>query len=41
VTKSAKVEFRELILKRGYSEKIAEEIWKWYDFSEKKKVTSF
>ena len=39
--KSVKLGFRNLIVKRGYSEKVAEELWKWYDFSEKKGVASF
>ena len=38
---SVKVDFRNLIVKRGYSEKTADELWKWYDFSEKKGVASF
>jgi len=25
----------------GYSEKAADELWKWYDFSEKKGVASY
>jgi hypothetical protein len=33
--------FKQLILSHGYSEKAAEELWKWYDFSEKKGVASF
>jgi hypothetical protein len=37
----AKLGFRDLIVKRGYSRKVAEELWKWYDFSEKKGVASF
>jgi hypothetical protein len=37
----AKLGFRDLIVKRGYSGKVAEELWKWYDFSEKKGVASF
>jgi hypothetical protein len=41
VSKAAKVCFRKLIVKQGYSEKIADELWKWYDFSEKKGVASF
>jgi len=32
----------ELLLKHhGYSEKIIKELWKWYDPSEKKGVTSY
>jgi len=38
---SVKVDFRNLIVKRGYSEKAADELWKWYDFSAKKGVASF
>ena len=37
----AKLDFRDLIVKRGYSTKVAEDLWKWYDFSEKKGVASF
>jgi hypothetical protein len=36
-----KLGFKNLIIKRGYSEKVADELWKWYDFSEKKGVASF
>jgi hypothetical protein len=38
---SVKFSFRNLIVKCGFSEKVAEELWKWYDFSEKKGVASF
>jgi len=41
VDKSAKLGFRNLIIRRGYSEKAADELWKWYDFSEKKGVAGF
>jgi hypothetical protein len=41
LVKRAKLGFRNLIVKRGYSEKVADELWKWYDFSEKKGVASF
>jgi len=27
--------------KQGYSERMMEELWKWYGYSEKKGVTSF
>ena len=37
----AKLGFRDLIVKLGYSSKIAEELWKWYLYSEKKGVASF
>ncbi len=39
--KIGKLGFRELIVKVGYSEKVAEELWKWYDFIDKKGIASF
>jgi hypothetical protein len=33
--------FKRLLIDSGYSEKAAEELWKWYDSSEKKGVASF
>jgi len=39
--KKAKLTFKNLLLTYGYSEKFADELWKWYDFSEKKGVASF
>ena len=39
--KSGKLGFRDLVVKRGYSERAVDELWKWYDFSEKKGVASF
>ena len=33
--------FRILLKKNGYSDKIVKEIWKWYDFSERKGAASF
>ena len=33
--------FEPKLQKEGYSEKVIEEIWKWYDYSEKKGVASF
>jgi hypothetical protein len=30
-----------LLKRHGYSEKTIEEIWKWYDFGEKKGIASF
>jgi hypothetical protein len=30
-----------MLVSYGYSKKVAEELWKWYDFSEKKGVASF
>jgi hypothetical protein len=41
LSKSVKLGFRELIVKRGYSERAVDELWKWYDFSDKKGVASF
>jgi hypothetical protein len=32
---------RSLLKRYGYSEKTIKEIWKWYDFSERKGVASF
>jgi len=37
----AKLTLRKMLNARGYSEKAADELWKWYDFSEKKGVASF
>jgi len=33
--------FKAKLQKAGYSEKMIEEIWKWYDYKEKKGVASF
>jgi hypothetical protein len=33
--------FDQMLNKRGYSTKVIEEMWKWYDYSEKKGVASF
>lgn len=41
MVKEAKLKFRDIIVKRGYSEKVADELWKWYDFSDKKGVASY
>jgi hypothetical protein len=41
LSKSGKLDFKDLIVKRGYSERVVDELWKWYDFSEKKGVASF
>jgi len=30
-----------LLRQHGYSEKAIEEIWKWYDFSERKGIASW
>jgi hypothetical protein len=39
--KKAKRAFKILLVSHGYSEKVADELWKWYDFSEKKGVASY
>jgi len=41
VCKEAKLNLRKMLNNHGYSEKVADELWKWYDFSEKKGVASF
>ena len=41
LSRKAKHTFKDLIVRRGYSEKVDSELWKWYDFSEKKGVASF
>ena len=33
--------FKRLLVDSGYSEKAAQELYKWYDYSEKKGVASF
>jgi len=37
----AKNSFNVLLKKQGYSEKVIEQLWKWYDYSEKKGVASY
>jgi hypothetical protein len=39
--KKAKLTFTSLLVSYGYSEKVVDELWKWYDFSEKKGVANF
>jgi hypothetical protein len=41
VGKKARLIFKQMLLNYGYSEKVADELWKWYDFSEKKGIASF
>ena len=41
LSEEAKLSFKNLLLANGHSEKAADELWKWYDFSEKKGVASF
>jgi len=33
--------FKILLKRYGYSEKTIKELWKWYDFSEKKGIANF
>jgi hypothetical protein len=33
--------FRLMLKNKGYSEKAIEQLWKWYDYSEKKGVASY
>lgn len=33
--------FKKAMQNKGFSEKAIEEMWKWYDYSEKKGVASF
>jgi hypothetical protein len=37
----AKLTLRKMLDDCGYSAEAADELWKWYDFSEKKGVASF
>ncbi len=39
--KKAKHTFKNLLLTYRYSKDLADKLWKWYDFSEKKGVASF
>jgi hypothetical protein len=41
LSEEAELSFKNLLLANGHSEKVADELWKWYDFSEKKGVASF
>jgi hypothetical protein len=38
---NGKKSFNILLKQQGYSEKAVEELWKWYDFSERKGVASY
>jgi hypothetical protein len=33
--------FREMLEERGYSTKAIKDLWKWFDYSEKKGVASY
>jgi hypothetical protein len=37
----AKKSFNDMLKQEGYSEKAIEQLWKWYDYSEKKGVASY
>jgi hypothetical protein len=39
--KNPKLAFKNMLVSNGYSGKVADELWKWYNFSEKKGVASF
>ena len=39
--KSSRESLRVELKEQGYSEKMIEELWKWYDSSEKKSVASY
>jgi hypothetical protein len=41
LSKKVKFVFKDLLLSVGCSEKAVDELWKWYDFSNKKGVASF
>jgi len=36
-----KLHFQKLLITAGYSIEAADELWKWYDFSERKGVASY
>jgi len=33
--------FRQILKNKGYSEEAIEQLWKWYDYSEKKGIASY
>jgi hypothetical protein len=37
----AKLSFSQLLIKSGYSQQAADELWKWYNPQERKGVASF
>ncbi len=41
LAKGPKTKFKELLSTRGYDAELADLLWKWYDFTEKKGVASF
>jgi len=40
-TKKTETNFKDLLSDAGFSEKAADELWKWYDPSKKKGAASF
>ena len=41
VAKEPKSAFKDLLVNSGYGEKLADLLWEWYDFTDKKGVASF
>jgi hypothetical protein len=41
LAKKAKRDFKTMLVSYGYSKKVADELWQWYTFSEKKGVASY
>jgi len=41
LAKEAKSTFRNLLANNGYGEELADLLWVWYDYTEKKGVASF
>jgi len=41
LSERAKLSLRKLLVGAGYTGKAADELWKWYDFYDKKGVASF
>jgi hypothetical protein len=39
--KNPKLSFKNMLTSNDYSDEVADELWKWCDFSEKKGVASF
>jgi hypothetical protein len=41
MSKESELGFKSLLFSKGYTGKAVEELWKWFDSSEKKGVASF
>jgi hypothetical protein len=41
LVKEAENAFKRMLLESGYREAAVDELWKWFDFAEKKGVASF